>query len=150
MKAASIAAMVALVAACGLRAAESDESCPRLPASSGLHWKAQRGPDFDLCYAYPAEREHLVFGLYLGHAPAYHPNPEQRPTAGEIGGHPVGWIVATGKDGDFPFGLETVFEIGTSGLKVHAWTHAQSREEQQRALAVLRALRFREDAAPRP
>ena len=120
--------------------------CPALPPGSGLEWTVQQGPDFDACYAHGPGETNAMFGLYLGHASSFERKPGANDEVDTIGGHAVTWQPHTGKDGDMPFGQETLFELRegdeSSGVQVHAWINALTKDERDAARRVLRDISF--------
>ena len=120
--------------------------CPALPPQSGFEWTVQQGPDFDVCYAHAPGETNALFGLYLGHASSFQRKAGANDAAGALGGHAVTWQPATGKDGDLPYGQEALLELqesgGSSGLQVHVWINAQTKDEQDAAKRVLRDIDF--------
>ena len=137
-------ACLGLLLAATAMAADDAGRCPALAPDSGFEWTASQGPDFDVCYAHPPDTDNALFGLYIGYAASFRGRTDTPGEPGIVAGRDVRWFPHTGKDGDFPFGQETLLELdqgpdrGT--LQVHAWIVAQTREEQSRAKAALRAM----------
>jgi len=120
--------------------------CPELPAGSGLEWRHQEGPDFEVCYAHPPGDDNAWFGIYFGYAPSYRRKPGANDDPGHVGGHAVTWQPATGKDGDLPFGQEALFELDMGAvmppMSVHVWINARTSEERKAARKVLLQAKF--------
>lgn len=125
-------------------AADDAGRCPALPPDAGFEWTASQGPDFDVCYAHPPGDDNALFGLYIGHAASFRGRTDTPGEPGIVAGRDVRWFPQTGKDGDFPFGQETLLELDQGAvrgtLQVHVWIVAQTREDQSRAKAALRAM----------
>lgn len=137
-------AWLGLLFAATTMAADDAGRCPALAPGSGFEWTASQGPDFDVCYAHPPGDDNALFGLYIGYAASFRGRTDTPGEPGIVAGRDVRWFPHTGKDGDFPFGQETLFELdqgeGRGPLQVHVWIVAQTREERDAAKAALRAM----------
>ena len=92
-------------------AADDAGRCPALAPDSGFEWTASQGPDFDVCYAHPPDTDNALFGLYIGYAASFRGRTDTPGEPGVVAGRDVRWFPHTGKDGDFPFGQETLLEL---------------------------------------
>jgi len=134
-----------------LQSAAAPGWCPELPADSGLEWRHEQADELDVCYARTPDEYGAWFGIQKGDASSFTRKPGANDEAGSVGGHAVTWQPATGKDGDLPYGEETLFEFEQGGamVPVHVWINARTADEQRAARKVLRDLRFRVDPGGR-
>jgi hypothetical protein len=127
-----------------LAAAATPDRCPALPADSGLEWRHEQADEAGVCYARVPDEYNAWFGVRIGDASWFTRKPGANDEVGTVGGHAVTWQSATGKDGDVPYGEETLFEVVMDGatVPVHVWINARTSDEQRDARRVLRDVRF--------
>jgi len=141
-------AALALTSATAAAAQERGaEICPALPAGSGFAWEYRPGPDFDLCYAKPADGGKRLFGIYLGLHPSFEPRAAQRRAPGMVGGQPVTWYAADKDAAGYADAIETVVDLPATddGYKpvAHVWVYTSTTEEQAQILRLLSEIRFK-------
>lgn len=139
--------LVALVLLCLLWSScaigQSARVCPTLPADAQLQWSYSQGPDFDICRA--SRGKQLVFGLYMGNHPNFHPDERQRAEKGVIGGFEVVWYNVPSNDAARPIARATLLPLGLrrSSEILHFWAFAENLDELQRTFSILQRIQFR-------
>lgn len=83
--------LATLALAASARADLAMESCPLLPAGSGLSWSYQGGTDFGVCYATLGGSGATVIGIYFGNEPDFDPSRATPAGSGVVGGREVVW-----------------------------------------------------------
>jgi hypothetical protein len=143
--------MVPLVLLAVIASTAAPDRCPELPADSGLEWRHEQADEPNACHARLPDEYDAWFGIRFGDASSFTRKPGANDEAGTVGGHAVTWQPATGKDGDLPYGEETLFAIAMDGamVPVHVWINARTADEQRDARGVLRDVRFRGDDGER-
>jgi hypothetical protein len=140
-----IAAGFALAAALLVLQARADEavdSCPMLPAGSGLTWRYAHGPDFGVCYASYAGSSATVIGVYLGNAPEFDPALATPVRAGSIGGREVTWFRRDSASGNAPLAVQTVVVVNRHYM-AHVWVNADTEAELNERLAIMTRMALR-------
>jgi hypothetical protein len=121
--------------------------CPELPAGSGFVWEHRVGPDFDLCYAKPADGGKRLFGVYLGLHPSFAARMEKRRADGVVGGHSVTWYAADKESADYAYAIEALLDLPPTrdGFRpvAHVWVYTATAEEQATILQLLSQARFK-------
>jgi hypothetical protein len=115
--------------------------CPVLPPQSDVTWTYQQGPDFGVCYAVDSATHKDAFGVYLGFAPSFRPDPAKPHTAGVIGGHPVQWYRQDPSSNPSEFSREALVNLDRNSI-AHVWVTASSEQQLAQRLAVLSKLQF--------
>ena len=124
--------------------ARSVEVCPTLPANSGLEWTYSEGPDFDVCRASAPGSKDLVFGIYLGNHPSFHPERSSRIGKGKIAGRRVAWYRQESSDSNSAFSRQTVLTLHRKwGYVAHVWVAADTGQQLQDRLSVLERIVFK-------
>lgn len=122
---------------------EYDVHCPPLPAGSGLRWRHQRGPDFDVCRAAPARggADTPRLAMYVGNWPDFEPASRTVLARTRLRGRPVRWFRASGGG---EFARETLFAAhgGRYGRVFHVWIVAKSEQELSDTLRLVSRLSF--------
>ncbi|MGH8080961.1 MAG: hypothetical protein ACREP7_10325 [Lysobacter sp.] len=118
--------------------------CPPLPTDSGLRWRHERGPDFDVCYADRDDasqdsHDASPLGLYAGMHPDFKPASREIVGESRINGRPVRWFdrIEGGR-----YARETLFSshgAGT-GSTFHVWIDAKSEHELSDTLRLVSRL----------
>lgn len=151
MRTRKVLALIAALAvpACCIADA-SDDRCPRLPEGSGLHWTHDDGPDFVVCFAATEASVATVLGVYLGTAPSFYPETEEPIADGNVGGTAVHWYrkKATRQNQVNPVAetldRQTIVPLDKDGHQVaHVWVFADTPEQLEQRLAVLRKVEFK-------
>ena len=123
----------------------AQETCPILPPDSGIAWSYREGPDFDLCYALDRKTKDTLFGIYLGHAPSFHPENAKRLSDGRVADRRTIWY-AYEKDAS-EFARQALVALDSEhGFVAHIWVRAHSSADLQRTLTVLENMRFKTNA----
>ena len=73
--------------------------CPDLPSGAPVHWRHDRGPDFDACLALNTDNT-VAFALYRGNTPPLVAENLTRAEVGTVAGKPVRWY-SNGKEGSY-------------------------------------------------
>ena len=73
--------------------------CPELPSGAPVHWRHDRGPDFDACLALNGDNT-VAFALYRGNIPALLAQNLTRGEVGTVAGKPVRWY-SSGQEGSY-------------------------------------------------
>jgi hypothetical protein len=124
--------------------ARSVEVCPTLPSGSGLEWTYSEGPDFDVCRASTPGSETMVFGIYLGNHPSFHPARSNRAGKGKVAGRRVTWYRQEPGDSDSAFSRQTLLTIDRRwGYVAHIWVVADTEQELLERLSVLERIVFK-------
>lgn len=129
-----------LLLASGAAQAQSASPCPQLPASSGLVWTHQAGPDFDFCKAMRADGSQ-AFGVFIGEESPFKPKASNRAEAGSIEGRGVYWYRGELAADPNVQVRETLVEL-PGGRVAHIWMKARNPEELAREMALAQSLRF--------
>ena len=125
--------------------AGSVDSCPKLPADSGLEWTYHEGPDFDVCYASLVGTKTSAFGIYLGNHASFSPKRSALVGKGKVAGQRVKWYRQGAADGDAPLARETLLTLNKErGYVAHIWVAADTEQQLQDRLAVLEAIEFKQ------
>lgn len=133
------------VLCCGLSTASADragDSCPVLPADSGLTWTYQGGDDFGVCYAAAAGSGATVIGIYFGNAPTFDPARATAVSTGNVGGREVVWYRHDSAAPGDELGLQTLVYVSRRYV-AHVWVAAGSQPELQQRLSILRRIAFK-------
>jgi hypothetical protein len=141
----SLAAGLALSAALlalPVRADDAIDTCPMLPAGSGLTWHFARGADFAVCYATYAGSAATVIGVYLGNAPEFDPALATAVRSGSIGGHQVTWFRRDSASGNAPMAVQTVVVVNRRYM-AHVWVNADTEAELSQRLALIERMALR-------
>lgn len=122
----------------------ADARCPKLPAVSTISWEYHSGLDFDVCYGHRNNSSVTVVGVYLGHAPSFHP--VGTPTAGSsrVDGQQVDWYRRTDNstnDVDETL-LEATIPQRYPKTLVHIWIMPNSPADRAEILTNLRDMKF--------
>lgn len=137
--------LMALLLATPAATAAGVDSCPTLPADSGLQWTYQDGPDFGVCYASPVGTDESVFGIYLGNFPSFHPERSMRVGKGKVAGRSVEWYRQEESAERSPFARQTLVTLDRKrGNVAHVWVMANNQEELQARLAILERIVFKQ------
>ena len=136
----AIALAILIQAASGV--AQAADNCPSLPPEAGMTWTYQQGPDFGVCYAVDAATHKDAFGLYLGFAPSFHPDPAKPFTEGVVGGHPVKWYRHAQGSDSAKLSQEALVNLDRGAI-AHVWVVAASEQEMAQRLSVLSRLQFK-------
>jgi hypothetical protein len=124
--------------------ARSAELCPTLPPGSGLEWTYSEGPDFDVCRASALGSETLVFGIYLGNHPSFHPERSNRISKGRVAGRRVNWYRQELGDSDSSFSRQTLLTLDRKwGYVAHIWVAADTEQQLLDRLSVLERIVFK-------
>lgn len=124
--------------------ARSVEVCPALPPGSGLEWAYSEGPDFDVCRASAPGSETLVFGIYLGNHPSFHPERSNRISKGKVAGRRVTWYRQEPGDSDSAFSRQTLLTLDRKwGYVAHIWVAAETEQQLLDRLSVLERIVFK-------
>jgi hypothetical protein len=130
---------------CGMSAARADlatDSCPVLPAGSGLAWTYQGGDEFGVCYAAVPGSKSTVIGIYFGNAPTFDPARATAVSPGNVGGREVVWYRHdSAAEGD-ALGLQTLVAVNKRYV-AHVWVTANSQAQLQERLSILRLIAFK-------
>jgi hypothetical protein len=130
---------------CGLSTAGADlaaDSCPVLPADSGLTWSYQGGDDFGVCYAAAAGSKDTVIGIYFGNAPTFDPARATAVSAGNVGGRQVMWYRHDSPAAGDALGLQTLVYVSRRYV-AHVWVAAGSEAQLQQRLSILAHIAFK-------
>ena len=130
---------------CGMSTAFADlagDSCPLLPADSGLSWTYQGGDDFGVCYAAAAGSAVTVIGIYFGNAPTFDPSRATAVSAGNVGGRDVMWYRHESPVAGDQLGLQTLVYVSRRYV-AHVWVAADSQAQLQQRLAILKRIAFK-------
>jgi hypothetical protein len=122
--------------------ADRADSCPALPANSGLTWTYQGGDDFGVCFASDGGPQATVIGIYFGNAPTFDPSRATAVAAGDVGGREVTWYRHDSAAGGDAFGLQTLVYVSRRYV-AHVWVVADSQAQLQQRLAILKLIKFR-------
>jgi hypothetical protein len=136
-------AMLALL--CGSAAARADmaaDSCPALPADSGLAWTYQGGDDFGVCFATAGGSKSTVIGIYFGNAPTFDPSRATPVASGKVGGHEVMWYRHDSPAAGDALGLQTLVYVSRRYV-AHVWVTADSQAQLQQRLSILKLITFK-------
>jgi len=134
----------ALLLAAPQAATRSVEVCPTLPADSNAQWTYSEGPDFDVCYAHEPSSDEIVFGIYLGNHPSFHPKRADRIGKGRVGGIRVVWYKRDPDDTNAAFSRQTLLTLGPEmGYMAHLWVAADTEQHLHDRLSVLERIRFK-------
>lgn len=134
-----------LALCCGMSMARADlaaDSCPLLPADSGLSWTYQGGDDFGICYASAAGSGATVIGIYFGNAPTFDPSRATAVTAGNVGGREVVWYRHDSSAAGDALGLQTLVYVSRRYV-AHVWVAADSQAQLQQRLSILKRIAFK-------
>jgi hypothetical protein len=134
-----------LAAFCGLAVARADvtsDSCPLLPAGSGLSWTYEGGDDFGICYAAAAGSKSTVIGIYFGNAPTFDPARATVVGPGNVGGRDVVWYRHDSASPGDALGLQTLVAVNRRYV-AHVWVTADSQAQLQERLSILRRIAFK-------
>jgi hypothetical protein len=138
----TLAVLWLLVTAPAAHADLAADSCPLLPANSGLTWTYQGGDDFGVCYASGGGSAGTVFGIYFGNTPTFDPSRATAVAAGNVGGHAVTWYRHDSAAGGDAFSLQTLVYVSKRYV-AHVWVAADSEAQLQQRLAILKQVRFK-------
>ncbi len=130
---------------CGMSTAQADlagDSCPVLPADSGLTWTYQGGDDFGVCYAAAAGSNATVIGVYFGNAPTFDPARATAVSKGKVGGREVVWYRHDSAAGGDELGLQTLVYVSRRYV-AHVWVTADSEAQLQQRLSILARMAFK-------
>lgn len=119
------------------------ETCPELPADSGIEWAYREGPDFDLCYAIESSTKKDSFGIYLGRHPSFQPRDAKPIGGGKIAGREVTWYPRDADEHHPQSGRQTIVELKPGEL-AHLWTGAGNDRELQSRLQILQGMKFKD------
>ena len=134
-----------LALCCGSATAAADlagDSCPVLPADSGLTWTYQGGDDFGVCYAAAAGSPETVIGIYFGNAPTFDPARATAVSSGTVGGRPVTWYRHDSAAAGDELGLQTLVYVSRRYV-AHVWVAAGSAAQLQQRLSILAHITFK-------
>ena len=137
--------LAALALCCGMAAAQADlagDSCPVLPADSGLTWTYHGGDDFGVCYAAAAGSSATVIGVYFGNAPTFDPARATAVDKGKVGGREVVWYRRDSAEGGDERGLQTLVYVSRRYV-AHVWVTADSEAQLQQRLSILARMAFK-------
>ena len=118
------------------------DSCPVLPAGSGLTWSYRGGQDFGVCYATASGSKTTVIGIYFGNAPTFDPARATAVAAGNVGGHEVVWYRRDSPDAGDELGLQTLVYVSRRYV-AHVWVAADSQAQLQQRLSILKRIAFK-------
>jgi hypothetical protein len=135
-------AVLAFLLQASAASAQPADNCPSLPPNSGVSWHFQQGPDLGVCYAVDLVTKKDVFGVYLGFAPDFRPDPAKLAAKGVIGGHSVDWYRRDPSKEPSKFSRETLVKLDPQGSVAHVWVTANSEQQLVGRLAVLSHLDF--------
>ena len=130
---------------CGMSVARADlaaDSCPVLPADSGLTWTYEGGEDFGICYAAAAGSKSTVIGIYFGNAPTFDPSRATPAGPGNVGGREVVWYRHDSAAVGDALGLQTLIPVSKRYV-AHVWVTADSQAQLQARLSILRLIAFK-------
>ncbi|MDR2874303.1 MAG: hypothetical protein LBV44_00025 [Methylobacillus sp.] len=117
------------------------EVCPVLPSGSGIEWTYSEGPDFDVCRAFALGSRNLVFGIYLGNHPSFHPEASNSIGKGKVAGRYVTWYR---QDSDSAFSRQTLLTLDRKwGYVAHIWVVADTEQQLLDRLSVLERITFK-------
>jgi len=138
----SIRASIAmgLVAMAGVAHAQSTESCPELPASSGLTWETKTAGDTQFCRALRADGSE-AFGLYIASRSAFKPSRSNRAEEVRIDGRSTYWYRSELAAQPEVQARETVIDL-PGGRVAYLWIQAHSSQELTSAMTQTGSLRF--------
>ena len=114
-------------------------SCPGLPADAGLQWETQVGEGFNVCRAMNANGQQILGMMFTHKKPGVPLLRNQRQGEGSIGRYDVYWYRPTIADPDVVEKRVTVLELEDERY-VQVWVEANSTEELQRSLALMRGI----------
>jgi hypothetical protein len=137
--------LVLLGVLCGMPVARADlatESCPVLPAGSGLTWTYQGGDDFGICYAAAPGSTSTVIGIYFGNAPTFDPSRATPAGAGNVGGREVVWYRHDSAAAGDALGLQTLVAVSKRYV-AHVWVSADTQAQLQARLGILKLIVFK-------
>lgn len=134
-----LACMLLLGLAAGAHA-QSARACPQLPSDSGLNWDQGGSDAFLICRAV-AEDGSEPFGLALSADSAFQPRRGNREERGVVNGQNIRWY--RGEDAANPDALvrETLIELDRNQV-AHIWIRTDSRQQLDRSMRLVEALRF--------
>ncbi len=134
--------LVALGLAASARADLALESCPLLPAGSGLSWSYQGGTDFGVCYATLGGSSATVIGIYFGNEPNFDPSRATPAGSGVVGGWQVVWYRRDSPSGSDAQSVQTLIRVSKRYV-AHVWVSADSQAQLRERLEIVKLLAFR-------
>ena len=135
-----LASAAGLLLFAGIAQAQSTSPCPHLPASSGLTWTHQAGPDFDFCKAMRADGTQ-AFGVFIGEESPFEPKGSNRAETGTIEGRGIYWYRGEVAGDPNVQVRETLVELADDRV-AHIWMKARNPQELAREMALAQGLRF--------